>query len=112
MPRIDKKEKAEYMRKYHQRRKDDPVYQENRRRSQRKRVQKMRQWCRDYKAERGCARCPERDSRCLVFHHLRDKKFDIGASIDRHCGWKHLKAEIEKCEVLCANCHAKEHISD
>lgn len=40
----------------------------------------------------------------LDFHHLETKLFTIGSS---NCavGWKKLICEIEKCTVLCSNCH-------
>lgn len=62
----------------------------------------------EFKALRGCARCGERDPDTLTLHH-RDpqlKLFEPGsytASADR------LAAELAKCDVLCANCHQKEH---
>ncbi len=65
------------------------------------------------KSERGCARCPERDPRCLDFHH-RDKStksFTIG-KLTRGLGWVKLLEEIAKCECLCANCHRKEEMKD
>ena len=69
---------------------------------------KIFQEVRDYKANLGCKYCPERESVCLEFHHLRDKNFTIGqwiGSTSPERLWK----EIEKCIVVCANCHKKLH---
>ena len=61
------------------------------------------------KAARGCLRCGERDPRCLDFHH-RDHTSKV-AEVSRLIGHKPatLDAEIAKCDVICANCHRKEH---
>ena len=57
------------------------------------------------KEQGGCHRCKNRDHRVLDFHHLRDKTANI-ADVAALC-WseKRLLEEIEKCEILCANCH-------
>lgn len=40
----------------------------------------------------------------MDFDHLRDKKFGLNrASVPR--GWNAIQAEIDKCELVCANCH-------
>lgn len=55
-----------------------------------------------------CIECGEEDVRVLEFHH-RDKKtkcFDVGGA----WGKRNLLAvqkEIDKCDVLCSNCHKK-----
>jgi hypothetical protein len=57
----------------------------------------------------GCASCPETDPRCLDFHH-RDpatKDFAVANAVGLGVGWKRLKEEIAKCEVICSNCHRK-----
>ena len=64
----------------------------------------------DYKAEHPCERCGEADPSCLDFHH-RDpgaKEFSLGAE-GKNKSFKRLLVEIEKCAVLCANCHRKLH---
>jgi len=63
-------------------------------------------WLSSYKRERGCARCGVADPRVLDFHHKdkKDKLFGIGG-YRREIGFQRLKDEIEKCEVVCANCH-------
>jgi len=71
---------------------------------------RIKEWLQAYKAERGCARCDEADPACLCFHH-RDpatKEFDLGDGAHRY-GRKKLQREIDKCDVLCLNCHAKLH---
>ena len=64
------------------------------------------------KKERGCARCAEKDPRCLEFHH-RDPKTKTtevsGMVVFRKVTWEMIEQEIAKCDVLCRNCHAKEH---
>jgi hypothetical protein len=72
-------------------------------------------YVRNIRIQSKCARCPENHPACLDFHHIdpstKDKSrpsrlhqaFDISWSIER------IKKEIDKCEILCSNCHRKEH---
>jgi hypothetical protein len=53
-----------------------------------------------------CVDCGELDPVVLEFDHLRDKSFAIGPQLSRR-SWQSILAEIEKCEVVCANCHRK-----
>lgn len=43
----------------------------------------------------------------LQFHHLKGKDFTIGNVANK--SWDSIKTEMEKCVLLCANCHAIEH---
>ena len=58
-----------------------------------------------------CFRCGySKYTEVLEFHH-RDpsqKKFNI--SLKGHCrSWERVKEEIEKCDLLCVNCHRELH---
>lgn len=59
----------------------------------------------------GCKKCGfDKHPRALEFHH-RDpatKFFEIASAITG-IGFLVFLAEIEKCDVLCANCHAAHH---
>jgi hypothetical protein len=59
------------------------------------------------KLERGCADCGyNTHAAALHFDHLPgfDKLFGIGNSGNRT--WESILQEIDKCDVVCANCHA------
>jgi hypothetical protein len=60
----------------------------------------------EYKGGR-CVRCGYKvDIRALDFHH-RDpskKEFTLAGNIGR-LSWSRVKAEVDKCDLLCANCH-------
>jgi hypothetical protein len=60
----------------------------------------------DYFFEHPCHDCGETDPMVLEFDHQRDKCFDIGAGLP-YRNWASVLAEIEKCEVVCANCHRR-----
>jgi hypothetical protein len=53
-----------------------------------------------------CERCGEANPVVLEFDHLRDKLREVTV-IAAFGGWADLLAEIEKCRVLCANCHRR-----
>lgn len=69
-----------------------------------KRRAKLSQQINEYKTKKGCADCGITDARVLDFDHLRDKKFNISYGRG-YFSWEKLLIEIEKCEVVCANCH-------
>lgn len=74
-----------------------------------KQTKANREWLRAYRCEMGCKVCGEKHPACLEFHH-RDqtqKEFQIAQSCRKSLS--RLQAEIAKCDVLCANCHKKEH---
>ncbi|MCR4274594.1 MAG: hypothetical protein NUW02_00890 [Candidatus Campbellbacteria bacterium] len=60
----------------------------------------------EYKQQKGCSRCGVGDPRVLDFHHKngKDKLFTVG-TFRRAVGLSRIKSEINKCEVVCANCH-------
>lgn len=70
-------------------------------------------WLVEYKSKLSCCKCGENHPACLHFHH-RDKStksFSISDSI-RRFSLEKIIAEIAKCDVLCANCHAKLHYDE
>src|SRR5208282_2376241 len=73
----------------------------------RKRVAR-KQKCVEYKGGK-CQKCGySRSTRALSFHH-RDrslKAFSINRAMS--LSWEKVKAELDKCDMLCANCHMEE----
>ena len=63
----------------------------------------------NYKKTLSCNRCGNSDYRVLHFHHTNaNKEFNISSKVGRRTLLSLMK-EIDKCEVLCANCHSIEH---
>lgn len=65
----------------------------------------------EYKRSLKCEKCGESDPVCLDFHHRDPTQKEIGISDAVNSKWtlERLKKEIEKCIVVCANCHRKIH---
>jgi hypothetical protein len=60
----------------------------------------------EYFAEHPCTDCGETDPVVLEFDHLGDKLFTIGQALANR-NWESILAEIDKCEVVCRNCHRR-----
>ena len=59
-----------------------------------------------------CVDCGEADPVVLEFHHVRDKKYDISAIVGQGYSLEKIMAEVEKCIVLCGNCHKRRTASE
>jgi hypothetical protein len=60
----------------------------------------------EYKQAKGCLDCGiEYPYWVLEFDHVRGTKLGNISSMYRTHSFDEVKAEIEKCEVVCANCH-------
>ena len=57
----------------------------------------------------GCVLCGETDIRCLDLHHVEPKTKTCSVSMLRSISESKLEDELDKCVVLCANCHRKTH---
>ena len=62
-----------------------------------------------YKATHPCISCGEADPVVLEFDHRNpeDKSHSICDMLNSRVSIETLQAEIEKCDVLCANCHRR-----
>ena len=64
----------------------------------------------EVKKDLVCFLCKEDEPCCLEFHHNNPKEKEIAVSRLFLSGNRaRILAEIEKCTVLCANCHRKVH---
>lgn len=72
---------------------------------------KRKEWFRELKSKLKCERCPENHPACLEFHHLdpSEKNNHVSSMVHETYSEKRILEEIDKCIVLCANCHRKEH---
>lgn len=116
MPLKDRQARLDYARQYNK-----GYYRRNRDRDRKRaalRKKKIKKFFADYKARQSCAHCGENHPATLEFHHvdpdgLTDPRLRKYAAISTLIGGarspKVIKAEIEKCQVLCSNCHRKHH---
>jgi len=64
----------------------------------------------EYKKERCCEKCNEKRYYILDFHHIEHKtKSDNIGDLSSSGNFNQLKNEIEKCILLCKNCHYEFH---
>jgi hypothetical protein len=60
----------------------------------------------EFFATHPCVDCGESDPLVLEFDHLGDESFNIAKGL-RDRSWVALMEEMDKCDVVCANCHRR-----
>lgn len=82
-----------------------PVQKEKTLQRQRDRRNKKVKFLQEYKQSNPCTDCGEFYPYYVMdFDHLHDKSFNIGLNI-RHQSLDAVMIELEKCELVCSNCH-------
>lgn len=78
--------------------------------SEYRKLNPTKDWFSKLKTTLECSKCGENHPACLEFHHKdpSQKLFTISSMV-RKLPKEVILKEIEKCEVLCANCHRKTH---
>jgi hypothetical protein len=61
----------------------------------------------EIKASSGCVFCGENFPAALDFHHTGDKAGTVASCIPK--SFTRAKEELDKCTLMCANCHRKLH---
>jgi hypothetical protein len=60
-----------------------------------------------------CALCQQSfDPVCFDFHHIEPGTKEIAIASILHKPWKKIKQEIDKCIIVCSNCHRILHKED
>jgi hypothetical protein len=76
----------------------------------------MREMAREYVYQylltHPCESCGEADPRVLEFHHTGDKEKAVSELVAGGYSIETIQAEIDKCSVLCSNCHRKLTMND
>lgn len=82
--------------------------------TRKKRIIRRREWFKKYKDYFSCSYCSEDRNPALQFHHeVPANKIDnISDMANRGYSKKAILQEMNKCEVICANCHAVKHHSE
>jgi hypothetical protein len=73
-------------------------------------IVRLKEKVNEYKLSKGCYLCGyKKYAGALDFHHVNnDKDGNIGNMIRRR-NYKKLWKEIDKCQVVCSNCHREIH---
>ena len=109
MPYADKKKKDEYNKKYRKQ-----YYEKNKerviKRVYARKRQKMQDY-RDYKASLECERCGYNEHPdALDFHHVVKHPDNERVNVLIRGGYfNRANDEMNKCVVLCSNCHRRHH---
>lgn len=75
--------------------------------------ERNREFVRDYLSKHPCE-CGESRVPVLEFHHLdpSNKKYEVSTMMQRGHAIEKIMIEIEKCKVVCANCHKMLHFEE
>jgi hypothetical protein len=82
---------------------------------QRTKRQRLREGIDAYKLARGCDRCGyDRCAAALEVHHPDPsvKEISVSRAMRANANLEKIVAEMNRCELLCANCHREHHYSE
>ncbi len=67
----------------------------------------MAEWLRDLKEATPCTDCGSRYPYYVMqYDHLGDKVVNVGEIVRKDWSRARVQGELDKCELVCANCHA------
>lgn len=74
-------------------------------------IKRNRDYIYNYKLSKGCCKCPEREPIALDLHHVdsEEKEHGISKMVNESRSIQSIKTEVNKCIVICSNCHRKLH---
>lgn len=105
MPYKNKEDQAAYARRHYEKNKE--VYLERARIYTTKMREEVRSHLQKLKEDTPCTDCGVNYPYYVMqFDHLNDKKFNM-ANTRKWSSWSVVQNEIDKCEIVCANCHAE-----
>ncbi len=112
MPYKDKEKARERNKRYHK-----IWYQKNREKAKNDvfvRRQEIKEWFWNYKKKLSCSRCGDSHPAIIDFHHTNSEEKEAGIveMVVNGYSKETILAEIEKCEVVCSNCHRKIHYDE
>ncbi len=71
---------------------------------------KYQEWFNELKKD-GCSKCGEKRFYVLDYHHIENnKEHEIHKMVQTRAAKKKMIEEIDKCILLCANCHSELHL--
>lgn len=72
-----------------------------------------RQYVLDYLSAHPCVECGESDPMVLEFDHIHGRKSKaVSVMVSEGRTFEAIQAEIDKCQVLCANCHRRKTMKE
>lgn len=115
MPHKDPAKRKAYQAKY-----QAGWYAENgdhRREQVRRRRRALKHRYREFKETLECSMCGlsgKDNAWALDFHHIdrENKTTSVSHLVSGGYGWERIMEEVALCEVICANCHRKEHYDE
>lgn len=104
MPIKDDEKRRKYRREWYAKNKESERAHIKRRRIE------LKKWFQGYKKKLVCSVCGENHPATIEFHHkFNNKEKNISLMVNDGYSTKRIMDEINKCLVLCSNCHRKEH---
>jgi predicted HNH restriction endonuclease len=104
-PAVRKEKHKAYAKAYYEKNKDEVISKSRARRKV------LTAEFAEFKATKSCTKCGESHPATLDFHHVEyhpsNKK--VHKLVQDGHWWKRIQEEIDKCIVLCANCHRIHH---
>lgn len=70
---------------------------------------KIKKWFKELINTLSCSNCNENQSVCLDFHHVKPKFKQVNQLVRDGYSKTRIINEIDKCIVLCGNCHRIKH---
>ena len=114
MPYKDKNKQKEYQKQWSRNKFSNPDRRAERKQRRKNIHDEKRKKLAEYKKTLKCENCGENHPATLDFHHPDPNKKDMAVSkmIAAKKKWEDIEKEINKCMVLCANCHRKLHYTE